>query len=168
MHLNSFDYIIKVADDVVNEHGTRSASSLAEALDMTIIETPFKEQKGVYVLIEGLPYIFLNRNLSDEMRNIVILHEIGHHLLHREMANAFHETNLFDMSIHNMEYEANLFAAQVMLPDKDTVELIKEGYSLTEIAAAMNTDANLVALKATDLKRRGLALNVPDFKANFL
>lgn len=86
---------------------------------MTIMETPFKEQKSVYVLIEGLHYIFLNRDLSDEMRNIVILHEIGHHLLHREMANAFHETNLFDTSIHNMEYEANLFAAQVMLLDKD-------------------------------------------------
>lgn len=67
-----------------------------------------------------------------------------------------------------MEYEANLFAAQVMLPDKDTVELIKQGYSLTEIATAMNTDANLVALKATNLKRRGLAFIIPAFKSNFL
>lgn len=55
-----------------------------------------------------------------------------------------------------------------MLPDKDTVELIKQGYSLMEIAAAMNTDANLVELKATDLKRQGLALNDPDFRGSFL
>lgn len=168
MHLNSFDYIIKVADSIVTEHGTRSALTLAEDLDMTIIEAPFEKQKGVYILIEDLPYIILNQDLSDEMRNIVILHEIGHHLLHREIANAFHETNLFDMSCHNMEYEANLFAAQVMLPDTETIELIKQGYSMMHIAASMNTDPNLVALKATDLKRRGLAINIPNFKANFL
>ena len=168
MHLNSFDYIIKVADNVVKEHDTRSGTALAEALDMTIIETSFKEQKGVYICIEDLPYIILNQDLSDEMRNIVILHEIGHHLLHREIANAFHETNLFDMSCHNMEYEANLFAAQVMLPDDETIEYIKSGYTISQIAAVMNSDVNLVAMKATDLKRRGLALNIPDFKANFL
>lgn len=168
MHLNSFDYIIKIADDVVEENGTRSALLLAESLDMTIIEAPFKEQKGVYIFIEGLPYIILNQNLSDEMRNIVILHEIGHHLLHREIANAFHETNLFDMSSHNMEYEANLFTAQVMLPDDETIELIKQGYSITQMAAIMNTDVNLIALKATDLRRRGLALNIPYFNVDFL
>lgn len=168
MRLNSFDYIIKLADNIVKEHDTRSALSLAQALDMTIIEASFKEQKGVYICIEELPYIILNQDLSDEMRNIVVLHEIGHHLLHREVASAFHETNLFDMSCHNMEYEANLFAAQVMLPDDETVDLIKQGYSMTQIAATMNTDPNLVALKATDLKRRGLALNIPDFKADFL
>ena len=168
MHLNSFDYIIKVADDAVKEHDTRSGTALAEALDMTIIETSFKEQKGVYICIEDLPYIILNQDLSDEMRNIVILHEIGHHLLHREMANTFHETNLFDMSCHNMEYEANLFAAQVMLPDNETIEYIKSGYTISQIAAVMNSDVNLVAMKATDLKRRGLELNIPDFRANFL
>ena len=168
MRLNSFDYIIKVADNIVKEHDTRYALSLAQALGMTIIEAPFKEQKGVYICIDELPYIILNQDLSDEMRNIVILHEIGHHLLHREIASAFHETNLFDMSCHNMEYEANLFAAQVMLPDVETVEHIKQGYSMTQIAASMNTDPNLVALKATDLKRRGLDLRIPDHKSDFL
>lgn len=168
MRLNSFDYIIKVADNIVKEHDTRYALSLAQALGMTIIEAPFKEQKGVYICIDELPYIILNQDLSDEMRNIVILHEIGHHLLHREIASAFHETDLFDMSCHNMEYEANLFAAQVMLPDAETVELIKQGYSMMQIAASMNTDPNLVALKATDLKRRGLDLRIPDHKSDFL
>ena len=72
------------------------------------------------------------------------------------------------MSCHNMEYEANLFAAQVMLPDEETVDLIMQGYSMIQIAAAMNTDPNLVALKATDLKRRGLAIKIPDLNANFL
>ncbi len=66
-----------------------------------------------------------------------------------------------------MEYEANLFAAQVMLPDNDTVELIKQGYSVTHIAVSLNTDPNLVALKATELERRGMALNIPDFKKTF-
>lgn len=110
----------------------------------------------------------LNNNLPEPMRSIVILHEIGHHMLHKDIAKSFKEFNIFDPTGNIMEYEANPFAAQVMLPDNDTVELIKQGYSVTHIAASLNTDPNLVALKATELERRGMALNILDFKKNFL
>lgn len=67
----------------------------------------------------------LNNNLPEPMRSIVILHEIGHHMLHKDIAKSFKEFNIFDPTGNIMEYEANLFAAQVMHPDNDTVELIK-------------------------------------------
>lgn len=67
-----------------------------------------------------------------------------------------------------MEYEANLFAAEIILPDHEIIDYMKQGYAASQIAVAMNSDVNLIALKATDLKRRGLALNIPDFKINSL
>ena len=132
------------------------------------MERNFTTQKGAYIYIARNSYILLKNDLPEPMRSIVILHEIGHHMLHKDIAKSFKEFNIFDPTGNIMEYEANLFAAQVMLPDNDTVELIKQGYSVTHIAVSLNTDPNLVALKATELERWGLALNIPDFKTNFL
>ena len=47
-----------------------------------------------------------------------------------------------------MEYEANMFAAQVALPDEEILEYIYGGYDVGQIARAMCSDINLVALKA--------------------
>jgi len=102
------------------------------------------------------------------MRSIVILHEIGHHMLHKDIAKSFKEFNIFDPTGNIMEYEANLFAAEIILPDHEIIDYMKQGYAASQIAVAMNSDVNLIALKATDLKRRGLALNIPDFKINSL
>ena len=72
------------------------------------------------------------------------------------------------MSTSEMEYEANLFAAQISLPDKDVIEYISYGYSADMIAGSMNSDINLVAIKAADLSRRGYAFRLQDYKSDFL
>lgn len=88
--------------------------------------------------------------------------------LHRKEAKTFHEFSLFDMTTNTMEYEANLFAAHIMLPDNEVIEYIKQGYSVAQIAGMMNSDINLVALKAVDLSTRGLNLRVPEHRKDFL
>jgi len=55
-----------------------------------------------------------------------------------------------------------------MLPDQEVIEYIKQGYSVAQIAGMMNSDINLVALKAADLSTRGMNLRIPDHKKNFL
>lgn len=57
------------------------------------------------------------------VEQIVLWHEIGHDILHRQEAVAaggFKEFNIFDMRENRMEYEANIFASQASLPD-DTI-----------------------------------------------
>ena len=63
------------------------------------------------------------------MEKIVLLHEIGHDTLHRDEATkvgGFKEFEIFDMKDSRMEYEANLFAAQISLPDADSSNLRNE------------------------------------------
>lgn len=132
------------------------------------MERNFTTQKGAYIYIARNSYILLKNDLPEPMRSIVILHEIGHHMLHKDIAKSFKEFNIFDPTGNIMEYEANLFAAEIMLPDHEIVDYMKQGYTATQIATAMKSDVNLISLKATDLKRRGLALNIPDFKINSL
>ena len=79
------------------------------------------------------------------MENIVLLHELGHDALHREEATkvgGFKEFEIFNMRDNRMEYEANLFAAQISLSDEDFLELAERGYDTQQIARTLNSDIN--------------------------
>ena len=56
-----------------------------------------------------------------------------------------------------MEYEANIFATQIALPDDDFLELVEHGY-----------DVNLVALKADTLISQVYRLRSQKYKIDFL
>jgi len=75
---------------------------------------------------------------------------------------------LVDIHSNIMEYEANLFAAHVGLPDEEIVEYIYQGFDASQIAAAMNSDINLVALKVSELSRRGYSFRNIEHKSDFL
>ena len=54
-----------------------------------------------------------------------------------------------------MEYEANLFAAQISLSDEDSLELAERGYDTQQIARTLNSDINLgrSKIRYADLSR---------------
>ncbi|MDO4650298.1 MAG: ImmA/IrrE family metallo-endopeptidase [Eubacteriales bacterium] len=168
MRFNDADSIIRKANRLVRLAGCHNADTIAKELGITIIPVKFSSQKGVYKVIERNRYIFIKDNLDDIMRNIVILHEIGHDQLHRGNETIFQEFNIFDMQGDIMEYEANLFAAQILLPDDDIIDYIYQGYDAGHIARAMNSDINLVALKVGDLSRRGYAFRELEHRNDFL
>lgn len=95
------------------------------------------------------------------MRKIVLLHEIGHDVLHRGEAETFQEFSIFDIKGDRMEYEANSFAAEVSLPDGDMMECICQGLDAAAIAKRMDSNVSLVALKMENLKRRRLLFQKP-------
>lgn len=110
-------------------------------------------------------------NLHPVMENIVLLHELGHDTLHREEATrtgGFEEFNIFEMQDNRMEYEANIFASQVALPDDDFLELAERGYDTQQIARTLNSDINLVALKADTLISQGYRLRPQEHCNDFL
>ena len=62
---------------------------IAEALDIEVLErSDFKRQKGAFKVILNNSFIFINANLSDEMKRLVCAHELGHALLHRSLGNS--------------------------------------------------------------------------------
>ena len=148
--------ITQIAKRYVRRYGTADPEILAHLLGIRIVETDFATLKGVYKVIKRNAFIFIKADLDPVMRKIVLLHEIGHHALHRKEAQVFQEFSLFtDMSVNRMEYEANLFAAEISLPDDEILEYIYQGNSAEFVASAMESDINLVALKVDALNRRG-------------
>ena len=148
--------IIKKARKYVHTYGTRDPERLASDLGVRIHDADFANLKGVYKVILRNPFIFIKKDLDPVMRKIVLLHELGHHALHRREAQIFQEFSLFtDMAVNRMEYEANLFAAEISLPDDEILEYIYQGNSAEFVASAMESDINLVALKVDALNRSG-------------
>lgn len=156
---------------VVRKTGSRNAGTIAKELNIHVVPCAFSQQKGVYTVIERNRYIFLKDDLDPVMREIVLCHEIGHDQLHRKeaaQAGMLQEFNLFDMQNRVMEYEANVFAAEIMLPDDEILEYIYRGMDIAQIAQVMSSDINLVALKAAELNRRGYRFRPQESKADFL
>lgn len=151
--------------------GTRDPHKIADELEIEIMYCPFKSQRGAYKVIMRNRFMFVKEDLSPMMENIVLLHELGHDSLHRDEATkvgGFQEFNIFDIRDSRMEYEANIFATQIALPDDDFLELAEQGYDVQQIARTMHSDVNLVALKADTLISQGYRLRPQEHRNDFL
>lgn len=140
--------------------GTRDPFVIAEQLGIEILHvSSLGRLKGMYRIIRGVRFIFLNTDNSPQMNRIVCAHEIGHDQLHRDYArkNPLREISLCDMTARP-EYEANLFAANLLLDDETVLSLAAEGFSAEKIAAVTECDINLVVLKIDSLIREGYSL----------
>ena len=156
---------------LVKKYGTRDPFELADYLGISVMECGhFGPLKGMYRVILKNRFIFINRDLEPQMKRIVCAHELGHDQLHRSLATekAIHEFMLYDMT-SEMEYEANIFAASVLLDDKELADYIYTyNYSAEQIAKTMGTDINLVALKIAHLNEIGYDLRPQEYRNRFL
>ena len=155
----------------VKRYGTREPEILARELGIEVkYNGAFKDLKGFYNVINRKRYIVINDNLSESQKRIVLAHEIGHDTLHRALVTVagLQEFVLYDMK-SRPEYEANVFAAELLLPDSEVLELAKNGYDIEQMAKMLKTDINLAALKVSAMNTRGYNFNpviIP--KRNFL
>ena len=163
--------IVRRADELCRKYQTRDPFVLADSLGITVLKRPFNAQRGAYKIILKNRFIFLKDDMPEVMQRIVLLHEIGHDVLHRNQAAAqggFQEFKLFETNGSRLEYEANVFAAQISLPDDEILSYIEEGYDIQQIAGIMHSDINLVALKNDTLIARGYRFRPQDHKNEFL
>ena len=163
--------IVKKANRLVNELGTRNPQKMARELGIEVIPLNFKKQRGAYKVLMRNRFTFIKNDLHPAMESIVMFHEIGHDTLHRDeaiRAGGFKEFNIFDMRESRMEYEANIFVSQISLPDDEILEYIEQGFDIQQIARAMCSDINLVALKTDTLIAKGYCLHHQEYRNRFL
>lgn len=160
-----------VGSKLVKRSGSRDPLEIAADIGIEVMMCDgFGPLKGMYRVIKRNRFIFINEDLPLWMQRIVCAHELGHDQLHRNLAqeNPLREFMLYDMR-SKPEYEANIVAAEILLDNDELFDYIYHyRYSAEQIARAMHTDINLVALKIAHLNELGYDLRPLEHRSNFL
>lgn len=164
------DSIIEKAKRLIAKYKTRDPYAIAGQLGILVLnfDTP-GTLKGMYSVIKRSRFIFVNESLDDDLRRFVCAHELGHDTLHRKIIGQtpLSDTNMYGNS-SRMEYEANVFAAALLIDRKKILKYAMDGRTGTEIAAMMHVDIGLVSIMIDQLIKEGYSLNPVDRKNNIL
>lgn len=111
----------------------------------------FQDLLGMYTVVLKRRCIFLRSDLDTWTKRLVLAHELGHDLLHRDQAEeaCFQEYHLAQTS-SPMEYEANTFAAFLLIPPQDLVPALEEDPVLGRLAVRFGVPQDLMALRLNE------------------
>ena len=65
------------------------------------------------------------------------------------------------MNNSRIEYEANAFAAHLLLDNDEVYSYARQGYDVVQTASAMNSDVNLILIKIQEMMKLGYEMNIP-------
>ncbi len=107
------------------------------------------KQEGHYMFLKNHRYIFLSNKLEDAELRLVMAHELGHAVLDRK-TNCYFIRNKTLFLNSKIEKRANLFAAELLLPDSMMDEYAS--YTLEQISCFTRLDVNLIKIKILGMK----------------
>lgn len=126
---------------------TRNVYELIDHLDINLIRKELhKGIKGRFIRdLFGNEYIYLSNTLSDEEEKIVIAHELGHAILHPHLITSYYTENHL-LNKNQIEYQANKFAAELLIPD-DLDLSTYDSITSKELGCILGVSERLVELK---------------------
>ena len=151
------------ARSLTQHFGTNDPIRLAKEMGIKVYDVPtLTELLGMYVCRWKSRIILMNPNINDVLYRMVLAHEIGHDQLHRELAASgdLREFELFNM-VDMTEYEANAYAAHILIDDDEMMELLRNGYDLAQAASSLRVNINLLLIKTQEMRRMGMDLRLP-------
>lgn len=128
----------------VKKYETRNPFRLAEYLNVFVHVGPLGSRAGCYMFLKNHKCIFLNEDLNEQERMLVMAHELAHSIMHRK-ENCYFIRNKTLLLTSEIEAEANMFAAELLIPD----DLIYEnpGMSKSQIARLAGYDERIMEFK---------------------
>lgn len=128
----------------VKKYETRNPFKLAEYLNVFVHVGPLGSRAGCYMFLKNHKCIFLNEDLNEQERMLVMAHELAHSVMHRK-ENCYFIRNKTLLLTSEIETEANMFAAELLIPD----DLIYEnpGMSKLQIASLAGYDERIMEFK---------------------
>ncbi len=166
------DFIIQTVIKMTKKYNSRDPFHICKEMGIFIHYKELGASLNAYYFVHSrIHNVILNQDVEPIFGKVLCAHELGHALLHAAQAEVlmFREINVFDVT-NRMEYEANLFAAELLIRDEDIIRS-NEGNPLTmqELAAELHVPIELIDFKLRILKHKGYAINVPyHARADFL
>ncbi|MGN1339591.1 MAG: ImmA/IrrE family metallo-endopeptidase [Oscillospiraceae bacterium] len=160
--------IISLAREIRREYGGRDIFATAENSGAVVWLRELGGLKGFYICENGRRYIVVNRALKPLLRRTVCAHELGHDLLHRELsAGGIRENTLF-LSTNKTEREANLFATEMLLTDRETLSVLEYARDIDSAADELGVLPEILGYKLELLNHKGYHFNTQDISSDFL
>ena len=149
-------YVYQKIEKLVRRHGTRDPFELLDAMHVQVrFYFDLHSTKGFSRYFLRQYFVGINGNLPGEEQRIVAAHELGHIVLH---AQALKSSAVYDKR-SGTEYEANLFAADLLLRDEDVMESAgRPETGLEELCLSLGTTPGLMNFKLRSMYRRGLGI----------
>lgn len=142
----------RLAEKIKKKYKTSDPFELARSLGITVLFEELGSIKGYYNTFCRQKIIHINRDMTRREQRLTAAHELGHALLHPNTNTYFLRTRT-QFSVGSFEYEANMFAACLLISDGD----IEENRELTtaQLACLLGYPEQLVQmrLKALDKTR---------------
>lgn len=170
--MSNIEFIHSKVVEITKKYSSRDPFDICRSMN---IHVHYKDLgnalKAYYFCQSRIKNIVINSCSCVSIRRILCAHELGHAVLHGELAamRGFQELGLFDKTIP-VEYEANLFAAELIISDEEILEQLNErDKSFFSIAQELYVPPELLDFKFRILKNKGLCIESPYIaRADFL
>lgn len=154
--------IYKKAQTTFVKFNTNDPFAILQQMDVGVKEKTMTNLCGYSVVFYSIPTVVINASLDEDSKRIVAAHELGHIILHRDILS---EGILFDHDMNScrdrQEYEANLFAADLLISDEDILDNIDTHPDLYSLAGYLEQKLYLLNFKITSMQKRGYNIRPP-------
>jgi Zn-dependent peptidase ImmA (M78 family) len=159
---------------LIKKYDERNPFRLCRAMGIKLIFQPMGTApdavKGFFLKKNRIRVIVINSDLPEIIQRIIGAHELCHAEFHRKSGiHAFHEVTLFDQT-SEFEKDANLFAAELLLEDKEVLDVLNQDTTFFSAAAMLLVPAELLDFKFRVMKWKGFKMIEPPINArsNFM
>ena len=128
----------------VKKYNTRNPFELADYIGVEVQTGQLGEGSGFYMFLKNHKCIFLNEDLEDHERTLVMAHELAHSIMHRK-ENCYFIRNRTLLLTSKIEIEANTFAAELLIPDE--IIMGNPGLTKAQIACLAGYDERIMEFK---------------------
>lgn len=159
---------------LTSKYGERDPFALCKSMGIKIIFQSMGNSpnavKGFFLESKRIRTITINSDLPEVIQRIIAAHEICHAVHHRKTGiHAFHEMTMFDQT-SEFEKDANLFAAELLLEDRDVLDVLNGDNTFFSAASILMVPAELLDFKFRVMKWKGFKMIEPPLntRSNFM
>jgi Zn-dependent peptidase ImmA (M78 family) len=154
------------AREILDRFGSKipiKIDAIVKAHDIEIFEDNELESfvSGILMMKAGRVGLVINHYHSESRKRFTIAHELGHYLLHRDTSSVFiDETPLFyrgarsERDVDTREVEANVFAAELLMPEEAVRADLKAAPARAKDSVAIGKMATRYGVSGTAMQYR--------------
>lgn len=137
-------HIDGAVNKILKKYGTLDIDKLCDKMGIILLNVKLpKNTRGFFQKFKRINVIYLNYNLNENERRLVIAHEIAHAILHGNLNRIFMDNHTLNKT-NKYENEANLLASYMLISDDDICEYIDYQYTYSQISSITGIDEKIL------------------------